>query len=453
VSTYNELTGTAARIADAAIEWEMNQMGWNKIDEGWMSTIQFSGLSTYVLDATGMYVRIVGEEGLHHREDFAPTAAIDFRAIWADWYERIFGLFLPWKGLPDPADFQPSIDALGNAISVLNVTTTVSGDSVGEEASLESANTDLDSALRSFCGEIIAMSGSMDTFALVYSNRVPGVIRGDLAILGILGCTVAAEQHLFKKLREDIAKIADDVLEVMRDQNSGGGAAALGILGAVLAGASLFFTGGASAAVIANGRAIVGVLSAVVPQDEAPSPAQETYGGDSPMEVYDNVVTYLDEVKKAVSGEEEVVQKSLTKALDEVTAKADTYDLSSRPALLDIPDSEILDVNPDTLAFLGGVIVPFISENLKVARQQAAASPARAAWERNDGIGLGPHGPYSDWDALYDELITVATGTKRTLDDVGDKLIDVAKLYVDTDEIVAQRQQELKGELDVPEFA
>lgn len=453
MSSYEEIGGTVARIADAAIEWDMNNRGWWKSDEGWVSDTTVSGISTYILDSTGMYIRIYGEEGLHNREEFAPTADIDFRAIWRGWYERIFDLFRPWQNLPDPTTFQPSLDAISNAISVLNVTTTVSGDSVGEQASLETANADLDSVLTSFCGEIIAMSGAMDTFAISYSNRLPGVVRGQLAILSILGCALAAEQNLFKELRKDIAKVADDVLEVMRDKNSGGAATALGILGAVLAGASLFFTGGASAPVIANGRTIVGILGAFVPEDKAASPAQETFGGSDPMEVYNNVVQYLDDVKQAVADEELVVRSSLRNARQEVTGEnSDAFDLSRRPALLSIPDNQI-NVEPEKLAFLGGVIVPYIAENLRVARQQAAASPQRSAWERDSGIGLDTFGPYTTWEELHDEFIEVSTSTTRTLDDVGQKLIDVARHYVNVDEIVAQRTRELQGELDVPEFA
>jgi hypothetical protein len=455
LSTYDELLGTSARIADAAIEWDMQILGWWKSDEGWVSDLTVAPTSTYVLDFTGMYVRVIGEDGLaHHREEFAPTADIDFRAIWRGWYERIFDLFRPWQGLPDDTAFHPSLDAISNAISVLNVATSVSGDSVDEVATLESANEDLDSALTSFCGEIIAMSGAMDTFAIAYSNRLPGVIRGQMAILGMLGCTLAAEQNLFTELRKDIAKVADDVLEVMQDKNSGGAATALGILGAVLAGASLFFTGGASATAIANGRTIVGILTPLVPKDEAPNPAQETFGGSDPMDVYDNAVQFLDDVKQAVADEEQVVRSSLRGAQRVVTGeKADGYDLSRRPALLNISDTEIIDVNPDTLAFLGGVIVPFVAENLAVAREQAAAAPEQSAWERDGSIGLGASGPYTDWENLYDVFIDVSIGTKRTLNDIGQKLIDVARLYVAVDEIVAQRERELQGELDVPEFS
>ncbi len=451
MSTYDEILGTAARIADAAIEWEMRDLGWWKADEGW---IYDDMMSTYVLDFTGMYVRIVGEDGpAHDRAAFAPTADTDFRAIWRGWYERVFDLFRPWQGLPDPADFQPSIDALANAISVLNVTTSVSGDSVGEEVELETANEDLDSALTSLCGEIIAMSGAMDTFAIAYSNRVPGVIRAHLAILALLGCTLTAEQKLFEELRKDIAKVADDVLEVMEDQSSGGAATALGIIGAVLAGASLFVTGGASAVLIANAGTVVGILGTFVPEDKAASPAQETFGGGDPMEVFENALKFLDDVKQAVGDEEEVVRSSVRGARALVSgAEADEFDLSQRPALLDIPDAEIIDVNPDTLAFLGGVIVPYVSESLLVARQQAAGAPGPDAWERNAGVGLGPTGPYAAWENLYDAFVDVSVGTKRTLDDVGQKLVDVARNYVAVDEIVAQRQQELEGHLDVPAF-
>ena len=94
--------------------------------------------------------------------------------------------------------------------------------------------------------------------------------------------------------------------------------------------------------------------------------------------------------------------------------EADEFDLSQRPALLDIPDTEIIDVNPDTLAFLGGVIVPYISQNLTVSRDQAVASPDRSAWERDAGVGLGPSGPYADWENLYDAFIDVSVGTTRT---------------------------------------
>jgi hypothetical protein len=91
MSTYEELLGTAARIADAAIEWDMRDRGWWKSDEGWVSDLTVAPTSTYVLDFTGMYVRVIGEDGLaHHREEFAPTSSTDFRAIWRGWYERIF---------------------------------------------------------------------------------------------------------------------------------------------------------------------------------------------------------------------------------------------------------------------------------------------------------------------------------------------------------------------------
>src|SRR3546814_8308936 len=94
MSTYDELTGTAARIADAAIEWDMADRGWHKSDEGWISDISVAPVSTYVLSHDGFYVRIVGEDGWLKSDEFAGTAETDFRAVWQDWYERIFDLFL-----------------------------------------------------------------------------------------------------------------------------------------------------------------------------------------------------------------------------------------------------------------------------------------------------------------------------------------------------------------------
>ena len=88
-----------------------------------------------------------------------------------------------------------------------------------------------------------------------------------------------------------------------------------------------------------------------------------------------------------------------------------------------------------------------------MSRDQAVASPDRSAWERYAGVGLGPSGPYADWENLYDAFIDVSVGTTRTLDDVGQKLIDVARLYVQVDEIVEQRVAQLEGQLEVPEFS
>lgn len=462
MSTYDQLTGTASRIADLAIEWEMKEMGWWKVSGGehggwWMITVGAS--PAYLLDPTGMYVKVLGEDGpMHNRADFAYTASTDFRAIWRGWYERMHELFSPWQSLPDPAAFQPTLDSLENAISVLNVTTEVevSGGTgqgaVTEKAELESANADLDSALRSYCGEIIGMAGAMDTFALLYSNRVPTVLRGQIAILGLLGCNASAEQNLFKCLREDIASIADDMYKVMEDQNSGGAAGALSILGAVLAGAGIFFSGGALAPVIANGSAVVSVLSAFVPEDKPDGPAEDKFGADTPMGVYNNVADYLGEVKRIVRGEEQVVKDSLTGALTEVTTNREPYDLSERPTVLDAPPSAFLKADSSTMAFIGGVIGPFISQNMAVCRQQAANSPQRSAWQRNPDIGLGTYGPWTDWDALYDEYMSISSGTRIQFDDVNDRLIEAAKVYRDTDAIIAQRLAELDGALEVPEF-
>lgn len=453
-SSYDALLGTVSRIADAAIEWDMRDRGWWKGDDGWYSDSSIAPTSTYVLDFTGMYIRIIGEDGPSlHADEFATTADTDFRAIWRGWYERINDVYRPWLSLPDPAAFQASIDDVADAMSVLNVNTVVTANGAGESAELDSANGDLDTALRSFCGEAIAMGGAMDVFALAYSNRLPGVIQGQLAILSMLGCTLTAEQNLFEQLRTDIAQCADDVLTVMQDQNSGGPGDLLKVIGAVLAGASIFFTSGASAVLIANGGAVVSVLGAFVPEDKAQTEAERTYGGGTAMEVYDNLVEHLDKVKQIVREEEQIVSDSLTGAQGEVTGGSpDVYDLSARPALLSIPDTEIIDVDPSTMAFMGGVLAPFIGDNLAASRGQALQAPNRSAWERQGGIGLGSFGPYAEWESLLDTFSAVNHGTQTTLDDVGQKLIDVAALYVNTDDVVAQRQAELAGELELLEF-
>ncbi|NYG59110.1 hypothetical protein BJ980_002033 [Nocardioides daedukensis] len=453
MSTYDELTGTAARIADAAIEWDMADRGWHKSDEGWISDMSVAPVSTYVLSHDGLRVQIVGEDGWLKSDEFAGTAETDFRAVWADWYERIFDLFLEWKGLPHPLDFEAPLGKIRNAISVINVSTHVSTTGASADPSLETSNDDLDGALTSFCGEILPMQGVMDSFSLAYSNKLPGVVRGQLAILGILGMNLAGEQNLFRALRQDLPVIADDVLEVMRERKSSSSAADLKIIGAVLAGASLFITGGTSSLIIANGRTIVAALSGMTPADEAPSPAQKQYGADTAMGVYENVRTYLDELKTTVRGEESSVRTSLTSALSEVTGQnADAF-LLRKPGLLDA-STQGLEVNAETLSFLGGVIAPFICDNLAVARAEAAGAEIQAPWERPDTIGLGAHGPYRQWKALLDEFVEVSTVTRTELADVGDVLIEIAQEYVDTESIIQQRLRELEGldALDVPDF-
>ena len=444
MSDYDALLGTVARIADAAIEWDMNLRGWHKAENGWVSDLTVSSGTTYLLDFAGMSIRDL------HYGDLYPVgeggfSQYNYRPLWRSWYERANEAFRPWLGLPDPGDFERPIGSLQSAAGSLNVNTTVVTSGAGPEAGLESGNLDLDANLYSLTGEIIAMNGvAMDRFALDYSNRLPGVIRGQLAITAMLGCCLTAEQNLWKQARLDVARIADDVLVVMKEQGGGDGGAKLKILGAVLAGASLFFSGGASAAVISNGRAIVGLLSGFLPADQALTPDQQGLAGSTPSEVHGKLLDLLETLGTAARAEERLIQQSLTGSSAEVgTGTPDAFELGDRPELLGVPDDGVLhprdiDVKPDTLVILGTDVVPAIAATLRSARRAVADAAGSAPWERKAAIGLGPTGAYDDWAVLHSQLLDVLTGTSRTLEDVGGKLVDVAALFVEVDRDVSQ---------------
>ncbi len=443
MSEYSALLGTVARIADAAIEWDMRQLGWWKGEHGWISDVTVNAATTYQLDFTGMYVR-----DLHYDETYrvgeGAFAHTDFRGLWRSWYERANEAFRPWLGLPDPADFDAPVSTLHAAANALNVTTTVTSSGSAAESTLESGNGDLDANLLSLTGEIIAMNGlTMDAFARGYSNRLPGVVRGQLAITAMLGCCLTAEQNLWRQARADVTRLADDVLTVMQRRGGGGGGETLSVIGAVLAGASLFFTSGASAAVIKNGRAIVGLLGGFLPEEEALTPAQESLSGGTPSEVHGKLLDALEALRSGVRGEEGLIRESLVGSAAEVSARSpDAFDLGDRPGLLRAPLDEVLHpadiaVKPDTLVFLGTDVVPGIVGALRGARATAQGARGAAPWERHADIGLGPQGAYAEWEALHGQLLDVLTSTSRTLGDVGDRLVDVAAQFVEVDRTVS----------------
>ncbi len=439
MSEYSALLGTVARIADAAIEWDMRDLGWWRDEHGWVSDASVNVATTYQLDFTGMYVRDL-HYGDTYRVGEGAWAEADFRGLWRSWYERANQAFRPWLGLPDPADFEAPVGTLRAAAGALNVTTTVSSAGSVAESTLESGNGDLDADLLSLTGEVIAMNGlTMDAFARGYSNRLPGVVRGQLAITAMLGCCLTAEQQLWQRARADVARLADDVLVVMERRGGGGGSETLSVIGAVLAGASLFFTSGASAALVKNGRAVVGLLGGFLPEEEALTPAQESLSGDTASEVHGRLLDALAALGTAVRGEEALIRESLVESAAEVSGRSpDAFDLGDRPDLLGVPLADVLHpadiaVKPDTLVFLGTDVVPGIAGALRGARATAQGAAGAAPWERHPDIGLGPQGAYAEWQALHDLLLDVLTSTSRTLGDVGERLVDVAAQFVEVD--------------------
>ncbi|GAB2757118.1 hypothetical protein GCM10027020_06690 [Nocardioides salsibiostraticola] len=440
MSTYDELLGTVARMADAAIEWDMELLGWYPTANGWVSGFAVSPMTTYELDATGLYLYDVNNDERFNVGEFAGVQT-DFRALWRSWYEQMNDAFRPWLGLPDPADFDSQVNVLQEAAGRLNVATIATSTGAGTDAEIQTGNGDLDSALQSVVGEVVAMNGvTMDLFAANYSNRLPGVVRGQLAMVGLLGTCLTGERNLWKEARLDVAAIADDVLRVLQAKSSGGSGEALKIIGAVLAGASLFVTAGTSAAVLGGVRTVLGILGAFAPDEAASGAAQQTYGGDSPGAVFDKLRENLAAFDQALYDEEEIIQQSLNSGLDEVRSNAGSFDLAMTPDLLSVPDDQVLvtgdiDVKPETLVFLGRAVVPVIAGEVRGARNQVARSGELNAWSRSGSVGMSPYGGFPEWDDLRDEYVTLAGGTARTLDDVGQKLIDVAGLFVDVDQI------------------
>ncbi|MAS56400.1 MAG: hypothetical protein CMJ44_17600 [Pimelobacter sp.] len=444
MSTYDELLGTVARMADAAIEWDMELLDWHKTANGWVSGFNVSPTTTYELDATGMYVYDRNNDETFHANEFALTSQIDFRGLWRSWYERMNDAFRPFLGMPEPGDFTPQITALQEAAGALNVATVATGTGARTDDEIETGNGHLDAALTSLVGEIVAMNGAaMDLFAINYSNRLPGVVRGQLAMVGLLGSCLSGEKNLWEKAQIDVAGIADDVMSVLEAKDSGGSSRGLQILGAVLAGASLFFTAGTSAAVIGASRTVLGILQTVAPAEQAPPPAADTFGGSSPGEVFGKLTAFLAEFDQALYAEEEVVQRSLDNGLAEVRSHAGDFDLATLPALVSLDDDAVLaagdiDVKPETLVFLGTAVIPVIAGEIRGARNGVSRSGGFDAWSRSGSVGMAPYGGDGQFDDLRDEFVLLAGGTARALDDVAQKLIDVAAQFVDVDAIQQQ---------------
>ena len=265
MSAYEELLGTAARIADAAIEWDDAAPGLVEVRRG-------LGLRPVPLSDADLRPRLHRDVRPDRRRGRAPAPPRGVRphgrhGLPGD-LARLVRADLrhvpPLAGTTgaDRVHSRPSTRSPTRSPSSTSRRRSPGTPSARRPASRPRTRTWTPRSRRS-CGEILAMSGAMDTFAVAYSNRVPGVVRAQAAILGMLGCTLAAEQNLFAELRHDVAtgrrrRPRGHEGPQLRWRRDGTAASSARCSPAPAS----FFTGGASAAAIANGRRDPGRRSA-----------------------------------------------------------------------------------------------------------------------------------------------------------------------------------------------
>jgi hypothetical protein len=283
----------------------------------------------------------------------------------------------------------------------------------------------------------------MRTFEDQYANRLPLVTNSQDACCCMLWVGAAGEQNIWIKQRESLAQIAGNAVEAMKHARGGGGGgfgALLNVLGAVALIAAPF-TGGASEGLEA-GLTVAGVVlqtsSDFAKEGEG---GEETVplGAGDPLGVIANIQTALDKLDAQIRREEQGIQRSMDKICSLLTGdQRASFDMST-PAMIsdtkarDFRTADDTKVRTQTLRWLADTIMPEVVHQYRAAAGALEAAQGESPWSRNDDIGMGGSGPYSDWYAVNAYLVSALDDSATQLDRASTALHIVADDFDKTD--------------------
>ncbi|GAA2119325.1 hypothetical protein [Nocardioides bigeumensis] len=305
--SYEELSGHVSDIWDKAVEDYMMERGAYKTDDN----------------------RYIGSMGVDD----------EILQLWIDEAEskfaKVYTMFGDFYSLPDPADFDGPIADLKTTMSALCAST---GNDDPIKGEFYPANTEL-TAMTDAAGYLDEWDGvAVTRFRENFVTPFPQRTSNQFVIASILMNALEAEQELWKRVRENIDKIAEDcikALDHMHDCGKNEWSMAFSVAGAVVAIAALPLTAGTSGALaLAAVGSGIGVASTYAGQiDDPPEPR---FSGESAEAVVNATEDGIDKLKEEIEKQEQKVVDAMTNALGTVNAHVEDI-VAPRPSIADDP--------------------------------------------------------------------------------------------------------------------
>ncbi|GAA3757095.1 hypothetical protein GCM10022225_47920 [Plantactinospora mayteni] len=260
----------------------------------------YAGTETYGIDENGNFL---GTE-----QDWARLEAQ---------YAWIEEFFVNHVG-PDPADFDPTIEAMRRVELALH-------DKDADVSPVDDPHARAERSLGNWWG------GAASTFYNDFFVPIPNVVRHQAVIARTLHLAMIANRDIFAEARKDLKKIGDAAVESIEAVGRGGGSGdlslLLGVVAAVTTLAASAATMGAAAPAVVNAWTLVaGISSAgsLAAAEFAPPKERELTAGSVDEVLARMVDMVLEDVEDIDQSEREIV-RVLRDDLDVLTADVESF--------------------------------------------------------------------------------------------------------------------------------
>lgn len=434
MTAYDDLSALIPRIAEAAIDWRMQTMGWGNRNGSGSWFILGLG-SSWECDNHGT-TYLNGER----------TEDPYFRDLFADWRATVPEVLEPWTEIPDPSWLDWRIDELRTQMNSLLDPAQIDADDVdpGDAQVPVLGNGDLHSARETINAKLGAMQGYTATQLYdVLVTTTDDVIRGEFAATGVLGQHLAGQQAVLKEARRDVAALFDACFEVMDNKGLvGGDSIDLAIPSALVGAVAVFATGGLATALGAIGAAM-GLADALIPDGAEPNPIAVSLAGYDEQEAWQLMVDALGRINESVT-EQEGDLSARASAATSLVSGSPRFDLSritgrgSDPAALG-EAGDIIDIDRGGLRYVGEVSIPTATTQLDRTAYAVEDVSPEFAMTRPATIGYAATGIHAAWSGLQEATVAAIRGTANELWGLRDGVIAVLHDFGVTDVEQAER--------------
>jgi hypothetical protein len=450
---YGGLAGQIDKVVEAAIKADMTLQGWIPTGDGFT----FVKGEWDTVTVPGPNGPPTGEVKIGSEMAAGTDAAMSITVnpteeVYGPWREAITSAFEGWTDLPKPGSYTGPFNAVRAGTELLS-----GGGDAGTGQASQGGNTHLAGTVLSIVTELAPFSGdTIDAFSRNYVNRLQSVSANQSYLGSALTVALDAEKRVWEEAQASIVRIADEAEPAFEASahGSGGGGAALTVLGMLATAAAFYFTGGVGAGAVGAASKVIGLLKdakSLAPKGEEKVPL----GGGSPREVLDNLRTAIKKLSDDISTEETRIEDTMTAVLSAATendgefnlARPDRFFHENSPTELVTAKNEIA-LEAKTLTKIGLNYMPFVAGELQKAAGQLNVDGGDAMWSRPANIGLYFTGPSSAVAALSDYLVDVLVETARELRDAGERLDIAARAFTETDGQVHQALAEQSKRLD-----
>lgn len=427
-------SGMKALIAEAAIAADMEHRGFLNYGGG-----NFVEVGSNANDSNPVVWRITVSDGKVQREmiygsesDSSVPKVEDYSHLQADvfdyWHKAIDDAFVDWENFPsaNPLGWDKGAVLKGAAEIRVNAH---SDDNTGEASG---ANVRLDSDISNLMTRTGQLNGEYaEAFNEKYVTKLRPVLDNLQALTMVLAYSLAGEEELFRRTREQIAQVANDSLKAMQASGPKGGDITglkifLIVVGAVCAGVGAVAAGGVAVPVAlkvaasltgAGASASGGLLGALVKPPPEPEPIP--LGADHPSKVLTNLVNGLKDINTRIRTEEQLLVDLLDATYtDAAPATAAGPFNIAKPELIGKTGSSVLEshqvlVDKETIAKITELWIPSIVGDLNACT--AELTIGASGWTRPAGIGLSATGPWPSYSKLQTGVADLVKDTATEL--------------------------------------